>query len=113
MGYICKCGISLFTPFLTFFLIIFAYTWHIWYFYGHFNFYHFLPILDPFWPFVIFWVNFLYSVICSYINYVIMQKIALINGISIGIFNFYHFFTYFGPFLTFFWPFVIFCVNFQ
>ena len=78
-----------------------------------FNFYHFLPILDPFWPFVIFWVNFLYSVICAYINCVIMQKIALINGISMGIFNFYHFLTYFGPFLTCFWPFVIFWVNFQ
>merc|ERR1712215_427452 len=55
----------------------------------------FLPILDPFWPFVIFGVNFLYSVICAYINCVIMQKIALINGISMGIFNFYHFLTYF------------------
>merc|ERR1712002_1365387 len=71
-----------------------------------FNFYHFLPILDPFWPFVIFWVNFLYSVICAYINCVIMQKIALINGISMGIFNFYHFFdlfwTLFDLFLAFF-----------
>merc|ERR1712236_75428 len=49
----------------------------------------------------------------AYINCVIMQKIALINGISMGIFNFYHLLTYFGPFLTCFWPFVIFWVNFQ
>ena len=82
-----------------------------------FNFYHFLPILDPFtlfWPFVIFWVNFLYIVICAYINFVFMQKIAHINGISLGIFIFifYHFFTYLGHFFTVFWSFVIFWVNF-
>merc|ERR1711942_568708 len=82
---------------------------HKWYFYGIFNFYHFFtyfgPFLTLFWPLVIFWINFLYIVICAYINCVIMLKIALINGITMGIFNFYHFFTYFDPFFTFFDPF--------
>ena len=53
---------------------------HKWYFYGHF--------LSLYWPLVIFGVKFLYIVICSYINFVNMPKIVLINGISIGIFNF-------------------------
>ena len=73
-----------------------------------FNFYHFGPILDPFftlfWPLVIFEVKFLQIVICAFINCVNMPKNALINGISMGIFNFYNFFylfwTFFDPFLT-------------
>ena len=42
-------------------------------------------------------------------------KNALINGISMGIFNFYHFFNYlnhFLPFLAHFWPLIIFGVKF-
>merc|ERR1712105_561784 len=50
--------------------------------------------------------------ICAFINCVNKPKIALINGISIGIFNFYNFFTYFGSFFTLFWPLVIFGVKF-
>ena len=82
---------------------------HKWYFYGIFNFYHFLTYFEPFltlfWPLVIFWINFLYIVICAYINCVIMLKIALINGITMGIFNFYPFLPILDPFLTFFDPF--------
>ena len=37
-----------------------------------------------------------------------MLKIALINGITMGILNFYHFFTYFGPFFILFDPFLAF-----
>merc|ERR1712082_591644 len=95
---------------------------HKWYFYGIFNFYHFLtyfgPFLTLFWPLVIFWINFLYIVLCAYINCVIMLKIALINGITMGIFNFYYFLPILEPFLTFltlydpFWPLVIFGVKF-
>ena len=83
---------------------------------GIFSFYNFLPILDPFFtlfcPLVIFGVKFLQIFICTYINCVNIPKIALINGISVGIFNFYHFFTYFGPFLTLFCPLVIFRIKF-
>ena len=75
-----------------------------WTYFGHF--------LTLFWPLVIFGVKFLQIFIWTYINCVNMQKIALINSISMGIINFYHFFTYFGPFLTLFWPLVIFWVNF-
>jgi len=60
------------------------------------------PFLPLFWPLIIFWVNFLYIFICAYIHCVIILKIALINGISIGIFNFYHFdlfWTLFDPVL--------------
>merc|ERR1711942_579817 len=81
---------------------------HKWYFYGIFNFYHFLtfsePFLSLFWPLVIFWINFLYIVICTYINCVILLKIALINGITMSIFNFYPFLPILDPFLTFFGP---------
>ena len=73
---------------------------------GIFKIYHFWPILDLFmtlfWPLLILGVKFIYIFLCAYINCVIMLKIALINGISMGIFNFYNFFTYFGPFLTLF-----------
>ena len=75
-----------------------------------FKFYHFLTYLQFFGPFftifchlVIYGVIFLQIVICAYINCVNMPKIALINGISMGIFKFYHVFTYFG---FFFLPFI-------
>merc|ERR1711942_117221 len=122
---------ALFNPFYPF--LAFGYIWgqitidchmhiyklckkciHKWYFYGIFNFYHFLtyfePFLSLFWPLVIFWIYFLYIVICVYINCVILLKIALINGITMGIFNFYYFLPILEP-LTFFnpfWPLVIF-----
>ena len=69
---------------------------------GFLNFYHFLPILDPFLAFGCILGQFpIYCHMCIYklCNHV---KNALINGISMDIFNFYHFLTYFGPFLPFF-----------
>ena len=69
---------------------------------GIFNFYLFFsffgPFFDLFWPLVIFGVKFLYIVLCTYINCVYIPKITLINGISMGIFDFNFFFTFFGPF---------------
>ena len=72
---------------------------------GFINFYHFLPILDPFLAFGYILGQFpIYCHMCIYklCNHV---KNALINGISMDIFNFYHFLTYFGPF----YPFLAFC----
>ena len=43
---------------------------------------------------------------CAYINSVIKLKIALINEITMGIFNFYPFLPILDPFLTFFDPFL-------
>ena len=66
------------------------------------NFYHFFtyfgPFFSHFWFLDIFGVKFLQIVIWTYINYV---KIALINGISMGFINFYHFLPILDPFLAF------------
>ena len=76
---------------------------------GIFNFYNFFYLFwtffDPFLTLVIFGVKFLQIFICAYINCVNMPKIVLINSISMGIFNFYHFLTNFGPFFD---PFLVF-----
>merc|ERR1712082_71251 len=83
---------------------------HIFIFYNFFTYFdHFLPF---FWPLVIFRVKTLNIVIYAYINCINMPKIALINGISMGIFKFYHFLPFLDPFLTLFWPLVIFGVKF-
>ena len=52
----------------------------------------FLKLSDPLTLYIIYGLFVLYKKLWK-------------NGISMSIFNFYHFFTYFGPFFDRFWPF--------